>query len=128
MYKIWIVARREYLALVTTKSFWLGLLVPPVVGLLTMFMALSTPVVSDPGPARIVLVDHSGFVGAALEAAAQSERLQVERVRPTAWSQSRQTPSAERVRQGELFAVVDVPLEISDATPVRIQIEKIGRA
>jgi len=126
MYKIWIVARREYLALVTTKSFWLGLLVPPVVGLLTMFMALSTPVVSDPGPARIVLVDHSGFVGAALEAAAQSERLQVERVRPTAWSQSRQTQSAERVRQGELFAVVDVPLEISDATPVRIQIENVA--
>ena len=126
MYKIWIVARREYLALVTTKSFWVGLLIPPVVGVLTVFMALSTPVLRDPGPARIVLVDHSRFLAKALKEVAKDEGFEVEQVEPAAWSEANQLRTIERLRHGELFAVVEVPREISDTTPVRVQIENVA--
>ena len=62
MYKVWVIARREYLALVSTKSFWIGLVLPPALALLTLLLAALSTGAEEVETRRIVLVDPGGWL------------------------------------------------------------------
>lgn len=126
MFKVWIVARREFLALISTKSFWLGLLLPPVAGFFTVLLALNQPALSDQGPTRILLADHSGLVAATLNELATAKDLEVVTAPDIGGPSSRLAEWSEELRQGRWLAVVEVPESISETEPIHIYMENVA--
>lgn len=73
MNKGFLVARHEYIETVRTKAFWLGLLAFPII----IGLAVAVPVLLESTKqARVyAVVDHSGFLGEAVEARAYLDDL-----------------------------------------------------
>lgn len=123
MSKVWIIAVNEYRQVVFTRSFLLGLLLPPLFYggmLLLMVFASGTADLSD---RRIVIVDQSRVLYSAFEAAAASynrgsavydhrgrqvgPQLEVELYRgETRDLKELEVELSDRVRAGEAFAFV----------------------
>src|SRR5262245_59532051 len=62
--KIWIIAKREFLATVTTRGFIIGILMVPL--LLAFVATVSTRLMNLKGPqvrGEVALIDPSGLVG-----------------------------------------------------------------
>lgn len=122
MYKAWIVARREYLALVATKSFWIGLLIAPTMALVAVVASTRQPESNEFGPKQIVLVDHSGTVRQRLAEAVATKGLDLVAGRNDADAPEWQ----DQLRAGKLLAIVEVPKDISGDAPVRIVLENVA--
>lgn len=78
MRRLWLIARREVAAYATVPSFWIALLMGPVLLLLTgLAGGLSNGAAPPPTPAQTVLlrIDDPALRSAALEAIAGAERL-----------------------------------------------------
>lgn len=122
MYKAWIVARREYLALVATKSFWIGILVAPTMALLAVLASSRQPEPKDFGPNQVVLVDHSGAIRQRLAEAVSGKGLNLF----AAPNDANALEWQDDLRAGKLLAIVEVPSDISGDEPVRIVLENVA--
>ena len=71
MHKVFLVARREYAAIVRTKGFIIGLVIAPVfMGMGLIMIALSEKTV-DLSDKKVAVLDHTGRIGSVLVEAAK---------------------------------------------------------
>lgn len=131
-----VVAGVEFRALVRTRSFLIGLLLPPVLGGLGALASWATrpPEPGPPPPLRIAVLDHGGSLFGALEVAAgrrnaaigaREARFELERIDPHAADPDGSWPAWEsRMRDGELQALVEIPAGagVVSADPVRLRV------
>ncbi len=130
MRKIWIVARREYLAAVKTKGFLIGLIIAPLMmsGGIIAIATLRDQV--DTKDKKIAIVDHTGKVADALLAGAAERKARevydetnkkkkinpaylLEKINPETGSADRQYLAlSDRVRQGDLHAFLVIGPEV----------------
>jgi ABC-2 type transport system permease protein len=103
--KALIVARREFLALVRTKAFVIGVVLAPA---LMSMATLLVPTGDAPGdgPREVALVDYSGHLSAPLERAADEAGLTVTTHAPEAFDDLARARLDGEVRDGSLAAVV----------------------
>lgn len=125
MYKVWVIARREYLALVSTKSFWLGLLLPPALALLTLLLAALGTLTEEVETRRLLLVDPDGLVRG-LETTARAHGFEVQSAPEAGPNDERYSRWAARLRSGELSAVVEVPPLARTGAPVKVYIDNVA--
>ncbi len=118
--KAWVIARREYLALVGTKSFWLALLMPPLMAVLGVLVALSEPTLQRAGSNRILLIDHSSSLGRKLAPVMKEAGLAVDE------SPELRASWRAQLEQGKLFAVVEVPAQVDERHPVHLFVENVA--
>jgi ABC-2 type transport system permease protein len=112
MARAWVVAVREYLALVGTKAFVIGLLMAPLILGLAVLVGDGSGVTTDPGPGVVAVVDASGSVLPRLQErlAADGHRVQVEAAE--GFDAARRAELAAAARKGEIQAIVEI-----EATP-----------
>lgn len=149
MHKILVVARREYLAAVATRTFLIGLALMPVMmggGALLPQLLRTRP---DVVPKRIAVLDETGVLGRELQSAARqhnenevrdSAGKQIEpeyeiEVLPTeASSDELRLEQSDRVRDKLIFAFVELPRGLvassvdSPATPLTANFYADGAA
>ena len=132
MSKAWVIAVREYLALVATKAFILGLLVGPLmIGLAFLVVGDDDDADADV-PKVIAVADHSGTVLPQLEASLKTGGYRVQTEPPETFDDSRRLALAEEVRDGELFAIVEIGSAAAAAGPdteanqTRIYVENVA--
>jgi ABC-2 type transport system permease protein len=134
MNRVRIVATTEFLALVRTKAFIIGIIMVPVlIGLSIGFQSFAARQ-NDVGDHRFAVIDRTGrlFDAVAADAADHDARAVTngtrtgprflpERVPP---DEADPVALSERVRHGDLFAFVDIPATVLD--PLRGQAEQIS--
>jgi len=102
-----IVAVREYLALIRTRTFLLSLFLAPALPVLVLLLGSwggdSAPV---RGRETIAVVDHSGVVVDELVEAAERKGLVVETPSPGAWDEASLRRAGERLRERDLAALL----------------------
>lgn len=125
MYKVWVIARREYWALVSTKSFWIGLVLPPALAALTLLLAALGSATEEVETRRVVLVDPDGLVSG-FEGAAQARGFEVQREPDVAASDARRSRWAARLRSGDLSAIVEVPPLARGDAPVKLYVDNVA--
>ena len=110
MARAWVVAVREYLALVGTKAFVIGLLMAPLIlGVAVLVGDGRTP--ADPGPGVVAVVDASGAVLPHLRERLEADGHRVQVEAPQAFGEVRRGELAAAVRNGALLAIVEVEVE-----------------
>jgi ABC-2 type transport system permease protein len=122
-----VVARAEFLAIVRGKTFILGLLMMPVLAVLAVGLQTFAARRSDLGEHRVAIIDRSGSMYGAIEAAAAEHNRDVtsdgaqtgplflvEHVLPGNVSPDIELRLSERIRSRELFAFVDIPASLLD--------------
>jgi len=130
-----VVAGVEFRAFVRTRSFVIGLVLPPLLGALGGFAAWAArpPEPAAPPPVRIAILDRTGslFDSLALSAArrnaglgARGMRLELEPVASSAGFDVAERELENRVREGELHALAEIPADAgaASAEPVRLRI------
>jgi ABC-2 type transport system permease protein len=133
------VAAAEFRAFVRTRSFVIGLVMPPAIGLLGAVVAyLARPdAAPPPRPARaprVAVLDPDGTLFGPLEIAAGARsasldavgapglRVSLERVAPA------DEPEAEaRVRRGELLALVELPVGAGGASAEAVRLRVVAQ-
>jgi hypothetical protein len=128
MTRILVVAQNELLGLVRSKFFILGILIMPIlVGIIMAVMGYASSRV-DRSDRRFAVVDHTGVLYPILAEAAASHDREVgegptrtgPHFLPEPISAETAGPDtaarlSERVRDGELFAFVEIPADVLDA-------------
>jgi ABC-2 type transport system permease protein len=104
--KAFIVARREYLALVRTKAYLLGLFLAPALMSIAVLLIPNADTPADGGPREVALLDYTGTVGSALAAAAAEAGFSVSSHAPEALDAQARARLDEQVREGTLAAVL----------------------
>jgi ABC-2 type transport system permease protein len=124
MHKILLIAKRDYLQIVLSKAYLIGLVFFPLI-----FgggpLAISLLSRSNAREQRVAVVDRTGAAAAAvIDAIAESNRraiadssnalqvvprYSVEEVKPEADEAAQSLALSDRIRRGELFLVIDIP-------------------
>jgi ABC-2 type transport system permease protein len=104
--KAFIVARREYLALVRTKAYLLGLFLAPALMSIAVLLIPNPNAPAEGGPREIALLDYTGQVGAALSSAAAEAGFSVSSHAPETLDAAARAHLDEQVRDGTLAAVL----------------------
>jgi ABC-2 type transport system permease protein len=112
--KAFIVARREFVALVTTRAFLIGLLLVPGLGALAVLLAPRSDSVVQSGPRTVALVDHTGKLAAPLERAAREVGLNLRSESAATVDGAAEARWVGQVRNGELAALLVVPAKAID--------------
>jgi len=127
MNRIFIVAQSEFLTLVKTKAFLIGLLLMPVITAGAIGFQVYAQKHSDRDDHKFVVIDHSGVLYAPLAEAASAFNVKngtgKERTGPNFIADS--APSAtpddayrvtlsEQIKQKTLFAFVEIPADVVD--------------
>ncbi|MEX2662286.1 MAG: ABC transporter permease [Vicinamibacterales bacterium] len=123
MNKILTVAASEFSTLVRTKAFVLTLVLMPVLMIASMTLMRAARTATDTNTRTFGYVDHSGFVGPAIEAAAQARnataaanglpRYEPVAIRPEGKSDDQlRLELSDRVRAKQLYAFVEIPDDI----------------
>jgi len=125
MHKVWLIARRDYLASIRTKTFLFGLLVAPLLfggGFIGLAVMKERPDIRE---RRIAVIDHTGVAGkAVIDAALTSNQRDLfdkttgRQVKPLCRFESvapddrdpvaQRLALSDRIRQGTLFAFVEI--------------------
>jgi ABC-2 type transport system permease protein len=124
MYKMWVIAKREYLAAVRTKAFVIGLLIMPVLMGGSVFIQWLVKDLVDTEDKKFVVVDRVGDPGAvfALRAAidkyneTQTRDASGKQIKPryvveavaAAEMETQNLELSEKVRQGELVGFLEM--------------------
>lgn len=134
MRKTLIVAQSEFITLVRTKAFIVGVVLMPVIMVVSVLLVRATKDSTDGKDRRFALVDYSGVVAeplrevAALYNAATPEApagalarkgprfVPVEIEREGRAPEDLRLDLSDRVRKGEFFAFVEVPADIVDTS------------
>lgn len=120
MSKVWLVFQREYLATVKTKSFLAALVLMPLLGLVSMAMPLLAREHQPEVVRRCAVVDRTGQLFSTLSLRAsernarQKERFEFENVPPARDAIAQGRELSEQVRQGRLFAFIELEGRILD--------------
>ncbi len=129
MTRTFIIARSEFLAIVRGKAFIIGVLMMPVLIGLSIAFQVFAQRQADVADHRVAVVDRSGVLYEALAAAADVHNREgltdgertgpsflLERAEPAASPGELEVALSDRVRARQLFAFVDIPASIVDAT------------
>src|SRR5688572_21038842 len=130
MKRILTVAQMEFLQLVRTKAFIIGILMMPVLIGLSIGFQVYAARHTDTETRRFAVIDHSGALYDALAAAAAAHNSEKgagesqsgphfvpERVDPAAGpADAMKLELSDKVRGKELFAFVEIPADIIDAS------------
>jgi ABC-2 type transport system permease protein len=111
------VARREYVETVKTKAFLLGILLMPViiVGMIFLSAKVNIEAKRPAGPIRVAILDGTNRVAAEMIRLADRSNgsgepsLVLEKVPPTGAPDKNLEPLKQRVRDGSLFGVMEIP-------------------
>lgn len=129
MRRVFTVAQMEFLALVRTKAFIIGILMMPVlIGVSILFQVYAARHV-DTEDRKVAVIDHSGALYDTLAAAAADHNTQagsgetrkgphflLERVEPNGRAaDALKLELSDRVRDDDLFAFVEIPSDVVDA-------------
>jgi ABC-2 type transport system permease protein len=131
MHKIWLIAKRDYIASIRTKAFIFGLIVAPILFGGSFIGLAMMKDHSDLRLRHIAIIDHTGAVAAAVAEAAQQAnqrdlvdkttqrqvkpRYQFEVVSPDDRdAMAQRLTLSQRVRRGDLFAFVEIPSDAID--------------
>jgi ABC-2 type transport system permease protein len=133
MYKILVIARREYLATVATKGFILSLVILPVLIGLGIVVPKFVKDRSDAGEKTIVVLDGTGELLPLLQREAEenntrdafdpktgeqtSPRFKLEAGPAGPVTDETRLALSERVRKEEVFAFVEIPADLLTAPP-----------
>lgn len=126
IHKIYVIATTEFGSAIRTKSFLVGLLLLPVImGASVVLQKLAAERV-DTRPRKFVIVDHGGNLSGPLKQSAEAHNAAVvkdgvqtaPRFEPvddagTGSPEERLLGLSEKVRSGELYAILEVPAEFS---------------
>ena len=138
MRRILTIAETEFLALIRTKAFIIGiLLVPVMMGLFIAFMSYAEEHV-DTTDRKLAIIDDTGVVFPSLLKAADAHNQDagqgesktephylLELIVPAAGARDAELIKlSERVRSKELFAVVEIPASVLEPPPVRTEKQK----
>ena len=130
MKRIFTVAEMEFLTLVRTKAFIIGILMMPVLMALAIGFQIYAARHTDTDTRKVAVLDHSGVLYDALAAAATAHNAEngegdaqtgphfvPERIDPAGRPfDALKLDLSERVREKDLFAFVEIPQGILDAT------------
>lgn len=108
MARAWVVAVREYLALVGTKAFVIGLLMAPLILGVAVLVGDGSGTRADVGPGVVAVVDASGAVLPHLRERLEADGHRVLVQAPQGFSDARLGDLATAVREGALLAIVEV--------------------
>lgn len=114
MARAWVVAVREYVALVATKAFVLGLLVAPAMMGLAILVADGDAdgdadgAAVDELPRVVAVADQSGKVLPRLRASLEAAGYRVREEPVAGFDAARQRELADEVRSGELLGIVEI--------------------
>lgn len=131
MSKAWVVAVREYLALVASKAFLLGLLVAPaMMGLAFLLTGDDGP--DDDLPKVVAVVDPGGSIVPRLQPPLEAAGYEVRVEDPQSFDDARRLALAEEVKDGELLGIVELgstaaaPDSASPSSQSRIYVENVA--
>jgi ABC-2 type transport system permease protein len=128
MRKAWVIAWREYLALVTTKSFIFTMLFSPLLWVLVAVFVGSESEPSTEGPRSVVLVDASRIVEDRLARALREEGLEVKRRRHDANPEHRRRDLQSGLGRGEFLAWIEVDSKGPEQASVRVYVDNVASA
>jgi len=117
--KLAAVARREYIETIKTKAFLFGVLLMPaiIVGMVFLSARMTMQSARRGAPIRIAVVDHTGRVAVemlrlAAEPGNGRPQIELEAVRPSADAGHQRRELEQRVLNGLLFGILEVPAEV----------------
>jgi len=117
--KLAAVARREYIETIKTKAFLFGVLLMPaiIVGMVFLSARMTMQSARRGDPIRIAVVDHTGRVAVemlrlAAEPGNGRPQIELEAVRPSADAGHQRRELEQRVLNGLLFGILEVPAEV----------------
>ncbi len=117
--KLAAVARREYIETIKTKAFLFGVLLMPaiIVGMVFLSARMTMQSARRGAPIRIAVVDHTGRVAVemlrlAAEPGIGRPQIELEAVRPSADAGHQRRELEQRVLNGLLFGILEVPAEV----------------
>lgn len=124
MRRIWLIAKRDYLATVRTKAFIIGLVLLPILfggGFLGVALMQAKPDIED---RHIAIIDHTGVLAAAVIQAAEERNAKAledtktgrqrqpkyvfENPAPSADVKAQRLALSDRVRRRQLFAFIEI--------------------
>ena len=131
MNRIMTVAQMEFLTLVRTKAFLIGILMMPVLIAISIGFQLYAARHTDTDPRAFAVIDHTGQLYERIAEAAAAHNAEAgegdaqtsPHFVPSQADLSSQTPDAvklalsDRVREKELFAFLEIPADIIAASP-----------
>lgn len=121
LHKLAAVARREYVETVKTKAFLLGILLMPgfIIGMIFLSAKVTAKGIAAEGPIRVAILDHTGRVAAEMvklagrkENVGGGSALELEPVQASHFSDEQLRKLKQRVHNGSLFGVLEVPADI----------------
>ncbi len=127
MNRILVVAQTEFLILVKTKAFLIGLLLMPIITAGAIGFQIYAEKHSDQDDHKFVVIDHSGVLAEPLQTAAAAfnekngdgeartgPHFTPEAVTPPADIEALKLALSDRVKNKELFAFVEIPAAVVD--------------
>ena len=127
--KVWVVATTEFGSVVRTKAFLIGVLAAPIIMVASAGIGQLAAKMTDVRPRAFAVLDRTGRLDAAIEAAARARNDQVAPAGkkasaptfvPTKVAVSGKTDEqtllelSDKVRAGELFAFAELPADVLD--------------
>jgi len=133
--KIWLVARREYKEHVGKKSFWISLILPPVIFTVVILLQIMSFKARPEETRGLVLVDNSGKLGAEIAAdlgddtfKSGKNQFQVEMRPPQADTTALMTDLNRRISQSEIFGYLLIGPNLEAPGAYRFFLRNIGDA
>jgi ABC-2 type transport system permease protein len=117
--KAWILARREYLALVRTKAFLLGLFMAPTLMAISLLLIPRGNTPEEGAPREVVLVDYSRHVAQPLIDAARAANITITDYPESIYATSTTTRQEldQKVQNGTIAAVLVVQAHAIEGQP-----------
>jgi ABC-2 type transport system permease protein len=144
--RILLIAKRDYLQVVTSRAYLIGLIMLPlIIGVSILAVALASR--GNTQSQRIAIIDHTGVAAAAIIQGAEAangiivspvgrnpaaQHFLFEEVKPEADEDAQLLSLSNRIRSGELFMVLDIPADAlrppasGDPAPVRYYTNSAG--
>lgn len=133
--RIWLVARREYKEHVGKKSFWISLIVPPLLFTFVILLQIASFKARPEETRNLVLVDNSGKLGNEIAADLGDDtfksgrnQFQVEMRPPEADTTALMADLNRRISQKEIFGYLLIGPELEAPGAYRLFLRNIGDA
>ncbi len=144
MRRILLIAKRDYLQIVSSRAYLIGLIMLPLIIGGSIFM-VSLANRSGGAGQRVAIIDHTGVAAAAIIQASQADaprnllarnqagpHFVFEAVKPEADEDAQLLSLSNRIRSGEFFMVIDIPADAlrppasGDPAPMRYYTNSAG--
>lgn len=133
MHNIWMVIRREYLERVRKKSFWVGIMIFPVIMAVMIFGSILVLKLSPDEQLKVALVDATGAMTEPLRLEFVDAKLKdgrpkfiLEPVPVEGSVDATRTALEPKVTSGELFGILSVGEDLDAQDNFRIYVKNVG--